>query len=269
MFKIGDFARLSKVTVKTLRHYESVGLFQPAHIDSSTGYRYYTASQMSRLNRIMALKDLGFSLDEISILLHADMDSKHLQKFLEVKHSEILSRVRDDQSRLSRIESYMRMEKEGHVVKYDCVIKKIEPVRVASIREHIPTHGDQGHLWVALGEHIRKHGVKIVPPCIVIYHEGNCDSYVDAEVIEPISGDLPETDRIKVKILEGVAEMASVVHKGPYQTLHNAYNSLLNWLEENRYEIAGPQRELYLAGEWSTTDPNEYITEIQCPVRKA
>ena len=267
MFKIGDFARLSKVTVKALRHYESVGLLQPAHIDASTGYRYYMASQMSKLNRIMALKDLGFSLEEISILLHADMDPEHLRTFLEVKHSEISSRVRDEQTRLARIENYMK--EEGHAMRYDCVIKQIEPVRVASIRDHIPTHSEQGHLWQALGEHIEKHGVKVVPPCMVIYHQGSSDSSIDAEVIEPISGDLPETDRIKVKILEGVTEMACVVHKGPYQTLHNAYSSLLNWLEENRYEIAGPQRELYLAGEWSTTDTNEYITEIQCPVRKA
>lgn len=269
MFKIGDFARLNKVTVKALRHYESVGLLQPGRIDASTGYRYYMASQMPRLNRIMALKDLGFSLEEISVLLYAEMDPEHLRTFLEVKHSEISSRVRDEQARLVRIENYMRMKEEGHAMRYDCVVKKIEPVRVAAIRDHIPSHSEQGHLWQTLGEHIDKHGVKIVPPCMVIYHEGSSDAYVDAEVIEPIVGDLPETEQIRVKTLEGVAEMACVVHKGPYQTLHNAYSSLLNWLEENRYEMAGPQRELYLAGEWSTTDPNEYITEIQCPIRKA
>jgi effector-binding domain-containing protein len=269
MFKIGEFARLNKVTIKALRHYASVGLLLPERIDASTGYRYYIASQMPRLNRIMAMKDIGFSLEEIYVFLHANMDSGNLRIFLEVKHSEILSRIRDEQERLVRIENYMKTNEEEHTMKYDCVVKKIEPVRVATIRDHIPTHSEQGHLWQALGEHIEKHGVKIVPPCMVIYHEGSSDTYVDAEVIEPIAGDLPETDRIKVKILGGVAEMACVVHKGPFQTLHNAYNSLLNWMEENRYEMAGPQRELYLAGEWSTADANEYITEIQCPVRKA
>ncbi|MDD4295455.1 MAG: GyrI-like domain-containing protein, partial [Ruminiclostridium sp.] len=91
---------------------------------------------------------------------------------------------------------------------------------------------------------------------------------IDAEVIEPIIGDIPETDRIKVKVLEGVKEMACVVHKGSFQTLHKAYNAISQWIEENGYEIIGSQRELYLKGEWITNDPDEYVTEIQFPVRK-
>jgi effector-binding domain-containing protein len=129
---------------------------------------------------------------------------------------------------------------------------------------------EQGHLWKDLGEHIGKYGAKIIPPCMVIYHDtGYKEEAVDAEVVEPIEGDLPDTERIKVGLLEGVKNMACVVHKGSYQTLHMAYNAISKWIEENKYEVIGAQRELYLKGEWLTSDQNEYITEIQFPVRKA
>lgn len=270
MFKIGDFAKLNKVTVKTLRHYDSLGLLQPENVDSFTGYRYYSASQMPRLNRILALKDIGFSLDEIALVLDKNLDREQIQTILELKHVEISGKISAERERLSRVEALMKIcKQEAYVMKYDIVIKTIEPVRVASLRDIIPSYSEQGHLWRELGEHIRKNNTKMVPPCMVIYHDpGYKEEGVDAEVIEPIIGDLSDTDRIKVKFLEGVKEMACVVHKGSFQTLHMAYSAISKWIEENDYEIIGSQRELYLKGEWITNDPNEYVTEIQFPVKK-
>ncbi len=270
MFKIGDFARLNRVTVKTLRHYDSLELLEPERIDNFTGYRYYSASQMPRLNRILALKDIGFSLDEIALILNKNLDSEQVQMLLELKHAEIAEKIKAEQERLSRVENLIEIcKQEAFSMSYDIVLKDIKPIRVASLRDTIPSYSEQGHLWEELGEHISKHGVKIVPPCMVIYHDtGYKEESVDAEVIEPIIGDLPGTDRIKVKTLEGVKEMATVVHKGPFQSLHMAYNAISKWIEDNRYEIIGAQRELYLKGEWLTDDPNEYITEIQFPVQK-
>lgn len=270
MFKIGDFARLNRVTVKTLRHYDSIGLLQPEKVDNFTGYRYYSASQMPRLNRVLTLKDIGFSLDEIALILDKNMDSERLQTLLELKHVEIADKIKAEQERLSRVENLMKIcKQEAFSMSYNIVLKDIEPRRVAALRDTIPNYSEQGHLWEELGGHIRQHGAKIVPPCMVIYHDpGYKEESVDAEVVEPIIGELPDTDRIKVKVLEGVKEMAAVVHKGPFQTLHMAYSAISKWIEDNRYEIIGAQRELYIKGEWLTDDPNEYITEIQFPVRK-
>lgn len=102
---------------------------------------------------------------------------------------------------------------------------------------------------------------------MVFYYDTDKENLVDAEEVEPIEGDLPDTERIKIRMLDGVKEMACVIHKGPYSMLHLAYNALSKWIEENKYEIIGPNRELYLKGEWLTSDPNEYITELQFPVR--
>ena len=268
MFKIGDFARLNKVTVKTLRHYDSIGLLQPESIDSFTGYRYYSANQMVMLNRILSLKDVGFALEEIAVILKKNMSPEQIRTLLELKHSEIDSRIKFEQARLSRIETLIKnFYEEAYIMKYDVVIKKVDSIRVASLRDFIPSYSEQGDLWKELGDYINKYNAKTVPPCMAIYHDaGYKEEMVDAEVIEPIVGELPGNDRIIVKDLEGAEQMASVIHQGPYQTLNMAYTAVFKWIEENGYEITGPQRELYLKGEWITEDTNEYITEIQFPV---
>ncbi len=270
MFKIGDFARLNRVTVKTLRYYDSLGLLQPEKIDNLTGYRYYSARQMPRLNKILALKDVCFSLEEIVLILNKDMGIEQIQTLLEIKHLEIAEKIRLDQERLSRVENLLKTcKQEAYLMSYDIVLKEIEPIRVAALRDTIPSFSEQGHLWEELGKHIEKHGARVVPPCMVIYHNtGDKEESVDAEIIEPIIGELPETDRIKVKVQEGVKEMATVVHKGAFQNLYMAYNAISKWIEDNGYSIVGPQREIYIKGEWATNNPNEYITEIQFPVSK-
>lgn len=271
MFKIRDFARLNRVTVKTLRYYDSLGLLHPEKIDSFTGYRYYSAAQMPRVNRILVLKDVGFSLEEIALILNKNLDSEQIETLLELKHAEIAERISAEQDRLSRLENLMKTcKQEAFNMNYDIVLKDIEPIRVAALRDTIPSYSEQGHLWNELAEHIKKHDAKIVPPCMVIYHETShkYEEAVDAEVIEPIVGDLPETDRIKVKLLDGVKQMAAVVHKGPFRTINMAYSAISKWIEDNGYEIVGPVRELYLKGDWMTDDPNEYITEIQFPICK-
>jgi effector-binding domain-containing protein len=245
-------------------------LLQPVKIDKFTGYRYYSASQMPKLNRILSLKEIGFTLDEISLILDKNLNSENVQMLLELKQAEITEKIKAEQERLLRVENLMKVcKQEAYNMNYDIVLKNIEPIKVASLRSTIPNYGEQGPLWDELGEHIRKHGVKMIPPCMAIYHDTEYrEEMVDAEVVEPIIGDLPDTDRIKSKVLDGVNEMATIVHQGPFQTLHLAYNAISKWIEDNKYEIVGPQRELYLKGDWMTDDPKEYITEIQFPVRK-
>jgi effector-binding domain-containing protein len=270
MFKIGDFARINKVTIKTLRHYDSLGLLRPDKIDCFTGYRSYTADQIPRLNRILALKEIGFTLEEIIGILDSSLSADELEALLEIKRLELVEHIKNEQSKLERLKFLIKLcEQEDFVMKYDVVIKKVEPIKIASVRDIIPSYGEQGHLWEELAEYINKHDVKIIPPCMVIYYEeGYSEGSVDAEVIEPIIGDMPETDRIKVKTLPAVEEMACLVHTGPYTALSMAYGAISKYIEDNGYEVSAPPRELYLKGGWITDDPNEFITELQFPVRK-
>src|SRR5260370_37426600 len=89
VFKIGEFSRLSLVSVKALRYYDELGLLKPARIDESTGYRYYSASQLTRLNRILAMKDMAVSLEQIALLLDKELSPDQIRGRLVLKQVEL------------------------------------------------------------------------------------------------------------------------------------------------------------------------------------
>ncbi len=271
MFKIGDFARLNKVSIKTLRHYDSLGLLRPEKIDTLTGYRYYSACQMPRLNKILMLKEVCFSLEEIASILDKDMVPEQIQTILELKQFEIAARIKSDQERLSRVKNLLNLSKEeAFHLNYDILLKKIEPIQVASLRDFVPGYSQQGPLWRELFVYLRKHKVKVLQGATVIYHyDKSTNGSIDTEIIVPIGSRFIENDRIKCRLLEGVTEAATLVHKGSYQTLHLAYEAMSNWIEENEYEIVQPPREVYLKGHLMINDPNGFITMLQFPVFKA
>lgn len=271
MFKIGEFSKLNKISIKTLRHYDKLNLLNPVHVDTESGYRYYSAKQLPCLNRILSLKDIGFSLSQIAYLIDSDIDNVDLIKMLKIRQSEIEENIKSEQTKFTRVESLIKSieEDDYNMSNYNVIIKKVEPMKIASIRDIIPDYSQQHHLWMEVGEHLKKHNVKIVGPCFVLYYDpGYKESDVDIEIAEPIAASLPETDRIKVKTIQGIDNAACVIHKGPYANLSSAYTALMKWIEENEYKVAGPNRELYLEGEWCTDNPNEYITEIQIPIEK-
>jgi DNA-binding transcriptional MerR regulator len=271
MMRIGDFSRLSRVTVKTLRYYDEVGLLHPAHVDETTGYRYYDHDQLPRLYRILALKDLGFSLEEIGRLLADDLTTEQMHGMLKLRQAEIRDRVQDESERLARVESRLRqLEQEDVVSKYDVVIKPVEPLKIAALRDIVPTPPDQGRLWDELMGHLAHHKVQLAGPCLSLYYDEEYKEVDwDIEVCQPIEGEAPETERVRVRELPGVETMACVVHHGPFTTIGEAYEALLKWTGENGYRIVSPGREVYLrSSEGNQTDPDA-LTEIQYPVEKA
>lgn len=271
MFKIGDFAKLNKISIKTLRYYDELGLLNPIEVDQQTGYRYYSAKQLPRLNRIIALKDLGFSLNQIANVIDSEISTDIVLSMLDQKKNEIYDTIKCEEMRLLRVETLINRIKEDDtfMLKYDVILKQLETRKVAALRDIIPDYSKQCNLWGELTAHLETHNAKIIAPCRAIYYDpGYKESDVDIEVMSCIASNIPETDRIKVKELPYVEDAACVVHKGSYENISMAYNALLKWIEESGYKIAGPNRELYLEGEWSTKNPDEYITEVQIPVAK-
>ncbi len=270
MIRIGDFSKLSCVSVKTLRYYDEMGLLKPVAVDRSTGYRLYEYSQLSLLNRILALKELGFSLEDIGRLLDDGLSLEQMRGMLKLRQVEARQRVCDETERLARIESRLRqMEQENNMSKYDVLIKKVQAVKAASVRAVVPTPPDQGALWGELEGYLALHRIRPNGTCFTLYHDEDYkERDWDLEVCEPIDGELPESQRIKVKTLPAVT-MACAIHNGPFDTLNEAYNAIIKWLDSNGYRIVGPCREVYLnpAKNGSQADP-ETVTEIQFPVEK-
>lgn len=271
MFKIGDFSRLSRVSVKALRYYDQAGLLKPVRVDRFTNYRYYSAEQLRGLNRILALKDLGFSLEQIGRLLDEGLPPEELRGMLRMKQAEIQQIVEEEQERLARVEARLnQIEKEGKMPAYDVVIKKVEPLHVASVRDVVPNYGAQGPIWEELDAYLKERGAQWMGPPLTIYHDTEYrERDVDVEVCAPIVPSVPGSERVVTKDLPAVETMACLIYQGSYaQGFNEPYGALMGWIEANGYRIAGPNREIYLQG---GDDPNDksYVTEIQFPVEKA
>jgi DNA-binding transcriptional MerR regulator len=272
MIKIGDFARLSQVTVATLRHYDDVGLFSPVQVDQFSGYRYYSVGQLPRLNRILALKDLGFTLDQIASVLTEGLTPDQLRGMLKLKRSEVGHRLAEEQARLVRIEARLRqIELEDSMPEYDVVLKTVPSMLVASCRVTIPTN-DQvpaylGPAFTETFDYVHWQGARETGPCLAIWHTP-ADVYAneDAEAAVPIDHPVPGADRIQIYELPQV-QVAAVVHHGNFEDFTQGHTALMKWIEENGYQIAGPFREIYIKHDHR--DLTDSTTEIQFPVEKA
>ena len=269
MLKIGEFARIGQVSVKTLRYYDAKGLLEPSQIDPITCYRYYSFDQLPRLNRILALKGLGLSIEQINQLLNDDLTVEQLRGMLRLKQVEIQQRMVEEKEKLARVEARLKMiEQENEMHNYDIVIKKVEPILAATVRDVIPSYPEQGHLWEELESFLAHHQIKPQGSCFTIYHSDEPD--IDTEVCEPVTSSIPEDPKVNERQLPGVEMMATVVHNGPFISISEAYTAIIKWIDANGYRINDPAREVYLrpAANGSQTDP-ETVTEIQFPIEKS
>lgn len=271
MIKIGDFARLSQVSVVTLRYYDEMDLLKPVKVDAFTGYRFYSADQLPRLNRILALKDLGFSLEQIRLMLSDGLSVEQLRSMLTQQRREVEKRLADEQDRLVRIEARLRqIEQENQMSNYDIVLKTVPAMLVASRRVTIPTN-DQvpnylGPAYKEAYDYVHKQGAKDIGPCFALWHSP-ADVYEneDAEAVVPIDRPLQGTDHVRIYELPST-QVAAVVHHGDFADFTQGHAALLEWIDANGYQITGPYREIYIKHD--KADLSESTTEIQFPVEK-
>jgi effector-binding domain-containing protein len=270
VFKIGDFSRIGFVSVKTLHHYDEIGLLKPIKVDRFTGYRYYSTRQLPRLNYILALKGLGLSLDEIATLVNDSLTTAQMRDIFILKKAELQQRVNEEQRRLAQMERLLeQIEKEGKMPDYQIVMKKVEPMKIASVRGTVPTYHDIMVLGEKLLPVFKEHASSITGPFLALYHDMEYrEKDVDIEVAVPIAEDLSLPEPVKVRDLPGEDSVASTIHRGPYDNIGEAYQALMTWCEANGYELAGPDREVYLTSP-PEVSPADYVTELQQPVKKA
>ncbi|MBA3868828.1 MAG: MerR family transcriptional regulator [Anaerolineae bacterium] len=274
MFKIGDFSKICQIPVSALRYYADLGLLEPAHVDPFTGFRYYELDQLPRLNRILALKDMGLSLEEIGRLLNEEVSAEEMRGMFRLQKAKIQQHVDEELARLARVAARLReIEKEGKMPHQDVVLKSIEAQHVVSIREIIPTPTYVGKLlnegFGALG----RQGIQPSAAPQAIYHDEEFKlTQMDVEVIIPVAASvtldvlLSDGRKFAVSDLPAVQSVASVIHIGSYDGLTDTYQALGQWIEANGYRIAGASREIYLKP--AGTD-NQPIVEVQWPIEKA
>lgn len=273
MLRIGEFARIGRVSVATLRHYDQYGLLKPSALDPDTGYRYYTLDQLPRLNRILALKDLGFPLDEIAQLLETDLPPERLRGMFTAKQAHSQRLIEVERTRLARIADRLRqIEREDTMSRYDVLVKHVDPVGVASVRARIPIISERGPLYATLSAYLNRHGVRPSRPDLLLLHsrhEARDDEMsIDVEVAMPVPPSLsvPDTGQVGIRTLPG-GLMASTVLTGGDLFLGQAYMALHRWVEDNGYRVVGPVRQVHLQRARSGS-PGHNVTDVQFPVEK-
>ena len=282
MFKIGEFSRLSRVSVRMLRHYDQLGLLTPSQTDPFTGYRYYSAEQLPRLNRILALRDLGFSLEQIAGLLDEDLSIEQLLGMLKLKRAEVEEQMKLEGQRLARLEGRIRQMSESPVHSaYDVILRDIEPELVATYREVAADDDRIQQMFDTVETYVTQFdGVRAdKPPFSIYYDDEYRETDMDIEVAVPLKYAIPESESIRVRQMPRLPNVACVVHVGEYANVYQAYNALLAWIESNDYRMTVPIREVYvrygaddldfeLPATHLTNDKHEYVTELQLSVEK-
>ncbi|HSL47189.1 MAG TPA: MerR family transcriptional regulator [Anaerolineales bacterium] len=271
MIKIGDFARLSQVSVVTLRYYDEMDLLKPARVDAFSGYRFYSADQLPRLNRILALRDLGFSLEQIRLVLADGLTPEQLRSMLTLQRNEVEKRLAEEQDRLSRIEARLRqIELEDKMSTYDVVVKNTPAMRVVSRRVTVPTNDQVPQYldaaYMEVYSYVHAQGAKQTGPHFTLWHSPS-DVYENEEVeaIVPIDRPLKGTDRVQVYELPST-QVAAVVHQGNFEDFQQGHAAILEWIDANAYRIVGPYREIYI--QHDRDDLSDSTTEVQFPVEK-
>jgi DNA-binding transcriptional MerR regulator/predicted transcriptional regulator YdeE len=270
MLNIGEFARLGQVSPRMLRHYDEIGLLKPKRVDRHTGYRSYEVAQLRRLHRLLALRDLGFSLEQVRPVLDDEPPVEQLRGMLRLHQAQIQQDVAEELGRLCRVEAHLR-SLEGSVAmsSLDVVVKTTDPVRIAEASDVAPGFGHENlsPLFHRLVPRVLAHlaATSARPGILVAWYEEPAD---DGSVVVHVGFDIgdqavPEGDGVRIIELPRI-NVASVLHRGAMDNIESTYEALIRWMEDSGYQLAGPSRELY--HEWNEEDPERSVTELQMPV---
>ncbi len=266
MYQIGMFSKMNRITAKTLRHYDSIGLLKPECIDGFTGYRYYSSGQIHKLNKIIALKQMGLSLNDIKEIIDTPIN---IEILLKGKEDELNLEIKQKNQQLIQVKNYIKRNKGELSMKYNPVIKNLPEVTVASMRFTADSYDVYFDVIPKMGEEMKKACAVCASPtyCFNIYHDKEYrEKDIDVEVCESVIAPCKDSDTVCYKKIDKVEEAVCIIHKGPYSLLREAYTFVYQWINDNNYDLVGEPRESYIDGIWNQDDEADWITEIQVPI---
>jgi DNA-binding transcriptional MerR regulator len=268
MYSIGDFSKINKITPKTLRHYDRIDLLKPAFIDERTGYRFYSVEQLPVIRKILMLKELGFTLSEIQLIMN---EESTIASLLMQREKQIQQTIREEQQMLVRVREYLVKIKGERTMSDQVQIKSLPEVIVASMRTKVANYDTYFNIVPKMGEYMRSVGAVCTEPayCFTIYHDGEYrESDIDVEICESVVAHCKESEKVTFKTISAVADAACLYHKGSYKTIHETYNQLFQWISCQGYDVIDNPRESYVDGIWNKKNEAEWLTEVQVPVKK-
>ena len=270
MLKIGEFSKLSRVSVRMLRHYDEIGLLKPAEIDRFTDYRYYREDQLPVIGRITALKDMGFPLADIVRILEVYDDRDQLEQFFSARQEELEKPSRDTEHKLTLLDTARKRLRKEENMSYNITVKTIPERYAATVQMTIPRYEDEGMIWGILVEETCRMNLAEADPCLaaVTYLDGEYkEKDVEMMAWKTVKGNYQDTEHVKFRTLPEET-VASCTYKGSYTQITEVYSAVIAWMEANGYEPAGPMFNIYHVSPHETQNPDEFVTEICYPLKK-
>jgi DNA-binding transcriptional MerR regulator len=274
MFKIGDFSRIARVSCRLLRYYDEIGLLKPAAIESDSGYRYYTAAQLPQLNRILVLKDLGLSLDEVAKVITEKLSADELRGMLLMRRREVERVLEAEAERLRHIESRIaQIETQGQLSADDVVIR-LEPARhILSTREIVPSFVAARQLIGTVAKGVNGKVAKdLLGNLTALAHSPEFEpDHIDLELGFVLNGplehgiELADGRKLTVRELPAVERMATCVRIGLPEHAHLITAKIGQHVEQSGYQLAGPSREVFLQPP-RPDRMHEAVVEMQYPI---
>ena len=268
--KIGEFSRLSKVTVRALRHYEQIGLLVPEIVDRWTGYRYYTVGQFQKIQNICTLKTIGYSLEEIRDMMEDESHFPSVESLEEkIVRCEQELEVLKERHRL--LKAFVASHKKNHKME-KLHFESLPAIIVASHRAVIPSYAELGDLCCeVIGPEMARLGCECIEPgyCYTIEHGGYKPQDIDIEYCEQVKEKGTDSAIIKFKEIPAVPMAACMKVFGPYENLRQSQIDLFALLEKKGYKVTGHPRANYIDGIWNQEDANKWLTIIHVPVETA
>lgn len=268
MLKIGEFSKLSRVSIRMLRHYDDIGLLKSAEIDPFTGYRYYEVDQLLVIGRITSLKDMGFKLSDIIRILDTYDDINVLEAYLNTRREEVEAIYNETAYQRMLLDTAISRLRKEENMNYNVSIKTIPERYAATVHMVIPHYEDEGMVWQVMCEETEHLNLVHDEPCLV------AASFLDDEFKEEnveliawktVKGNYPDTEHVKFKILPEV-KVASCTIKGSYDQMNNCYAAIIGWVNENGFKCAGPMFNIYHVSPYETQNPDEFVTEVCYPI---
>ena len=271
MIKIGDFSKLSRISIRMLRHYNEIGLLIPVSIDDFTGYRYYSAAQLPLANRISALKSMGFSLTAITEILKEYDNRETLKTYLALKLEEIKEQAATASRQMLLLETTIKnLGKDEDAMKYDVILKEMPRRTVASVRKIIPNYECEGVLWKQYAEESEPLAIRPANPeyCIAIFHDpAHVNQDVDVEIQMSVVGEYKDTENIKFKTVPPIP-MVSVTFNGGFEQIAAISETVASWVAANGYDFNGAMFNIYYVSPGHDPNPEKWVTEVCYPVTK-
>ncbi len=270
MFKIGEFSKLTQVSIRMLRYYDETGLLKPAKIDTDTNYRLYSSEQIPTLNRIIFLRDLGFHVSEIAETLN-HWDNEYVTNLLENKYKEILTSIAFQQEKLTKIKLAEKdIQQKKISIHYNVTMKSIPAYTVFSLRRTVTDYYAESELWHEMSAFANKNNIPISSNTFTIYHDKEYkEKDVNIEVCAPVPKLERDSEGFTYRVIEAVPIMACTMVYGSFKNIGKAYLSVAHWLQQhNQYKMTGQSRQIVHRGPWNEEHESEYLTEIQIPLEK-